>query len=67
MLMLFMEVLTHKTLLPSMLQVVQIHMVLITWTVADVQNGVRLVGTIGSEEGIEAGIRLDVDKHAGGP
>ena len=42
-------------------------MVLVTQTVTDIQNGVGLVGTIGSEEGIEAGICLDVDKHAGGP
>ena len=41
-------------------------MVLVTQTVTDIQNGVGLVGTIGSEEGIEAGICLDVDKHAGG-
>ena len=33
----------------------------------DIQNGVGLVGTMGSEEGIEAGICLDVDKHTGGP
>ena len=33
----------------------------------DVQNGVGLVRNTGSEEGIEVGIHLDVDKHAGGP
>ena len=43
----------------------QICVVLVIQTVMDVQNRVRLVGTIGSEEGIEAGICLDVDKHAG--
>ena len=36
-------------------------------TVTDVRNRVRPVGTIGSKEGIEVGICLDVDKRAGGP
>ena len=30
-------------------------------------NGVGLVRTTGSEKGIEAGIRLGVDKHTGEP
>ena len=33
----------------------------------DIQNRVRLVRTEGNEEGIEAGICLNVDKHAGEP
>ena len=50
-----------------LLHAVRIRTVLIMRTATDVQNGVRLVGTIESEEGIEVGICLDVDKHAGGP
>ncbi len=33
----------------------------------DVRSGVGLVGMIDGEAGIEARIRLDVDKQAGGP
>ena len=51
----------------NLLWVVRICTALVTWTVADVWNRVGLVRTIGSEEGIEVGIHLDVDKHAGGP
>ena len=38
-----------------------------TPSATDIQNEVGLVGAIGSEEGIEAGIHLNVDKHAGEP
>ena len=38
-----------------LLQAVRIPMVLVMRTVTDIQNGVRLVGTIGSEEGNRGG------------
>ena len=42
-------------------------MVLVMRTAMDVQNGVGLVRTYSERGGIEVGICLDVDKHAGGP
>ena len=40
---------------------------LVTRIATDVRNGVGLAKTRVSGGGIEAGVRLDVDKHAGGP
>ena len=50
-----------------LLRAVRIRAILVTRAATDVRNGIGLVGTIGNGEGIEVGMRLDVDKHAGGP
>ncbi len=51
----------------SVLRAVQICVVLVMRIVTDVQSGVGLESMIGGEARQEAGIHLDVDKHAGGP
>ena len=48
------------------LQAVRTRALLVTRIATDVRHGVGLANMIGVV-GLEAGIRLDVDKHAGGP
>ena len=50
----------------ELLRVVRIRALLVTRIATDVRNGVGLANVIGVV-GLEAGIRLNVDKHTGGP